>query len=100
MIDGSTGQHHRVVIGRLRRITPCLLSLIPNVISDKKSDNPLREIPPDAQRKVHLSTTVQHFAVTLLTYETCGNVVLILARGQHVTSLTVETIKSKLDVQQ
>jgi len=56
MKESGTCQHHRVVIGSLRRVPPRLPLLVPDVISDGKSDNPLREIPPDAHSKVHLGT--------------------------------------------
>jgi len=69
MKDGSTGQHHRVVIGRLRRITPCLPSVIPDVISNRKSNNPLREIPPHTHCKVNLNAHAQNLATTSLIHE-------------------------------
>ena len=44
MVEGSVGEDHRVLIGPFGGVTPSCTSLVPEMISWRKSDDPASEI--------------------------------------------------------
>lgn len=54
MIDGSTSQHHGVVIGPFGSVPPPLLVAVPEVTAGGVTNNADRETLPHCEGKVHL----------------------------------------------
>ena len=46
MVEGSVGEDHRVLIGPFGGVTPSCTSLVPEMISWRKSDDPASEKNP------------------------------------------------------
>lgn len=54
VVDGSSGQHHGVVVGPLGGVAPALLVAVPEVAAGRVAHNPLGETLPHGEGKVHL----------------------------------------------
>lgn len=54
VVESSSSQHHRIVIGPLGGIAPALLVDIPEMAPGWISHNPLRETLPNSEGKIHL----------------------------------------------
>lgn len=54
VVDGSSSQHHGVVVGPLGGVAPALLVAVPEVAAGRVAHNPLGETLPHGEGKVHL----------------------------------------------
>lgn len=55
MVDGGTGQHHRVVVGPFGCVAPALLVAVPEVASCRVTYDSLWKTLPDGEGKIHLT---------------------------------------------
>lgn len=55
VIDGSSSQHHGVVVGPFRGVAPPLLVAVPEVAASRVANNAVRETLPHREGKVHLN---------------------------------------------
>jgi len=54
MVDGTSGENHRIVVSQFRRVAPALVSVFPDVTARYVADDTVGEVLPNAERKVNL----------------------------------------------
>ena len=85
MVEGSVGEDHRVLIGPFGGVTPSCTSLVPEMISWRKSDDP-------ASDKIHNLVNVFRKMISSFTESAAMCVSLLVLNLQTISTIVIDII--------